>query len=347
MNLSPVVWQHLLALELPANRAFLLAQELAASRLDPLTQLRSHPSIAKKERDRLTKLDMRAYEKAMKGGARVLVSPGSEFGDGFSYACPAAFVLGDDRVFEAPKVAIVGTRAASTYGKAVAMKFAEQLSAAGVVVVSGGALGIDTAAHQGALSGGTGTVAILAGGIDRLYPASNRQLFDRIVAEGGLLMSQYAVGAPPTDYKFLLRNKLVAAFADAVLVVESPERSGALSTAHAAAEMNKLVFVVPANITNPKFRGSHALIREGAMLTDHPDQILESMGIEPRKAEIASHEYSEEHQRILELLASESLGAEKIIEVTGYASDVVMAALTEMEITGELIRDGMGYSKAP
>ena len=258
---------------------------------------------------------------------------------------PALFVRGDVSALQAPCVAIVGTRAASAYGRACAQKFAEGFARAGVTVVSGGALGIDAAAHLGALSAGGRSVAVLAGGVDNVYPSVHAGLFARI-REAGCLVSQFACGAKPGEHKFLLRNDLVAALCAAVLVVEAPNKSGALRTASAAADLGREVFVVPAAIDNRAYWGSFNLVRDGAGLVYHPDQVLESLGIAPvAPAPVAPPEGDAE--RIVGILSVDPIDPERIVERTGLDASTVLAELTLLEIDGRVLRHAGGYALRP
>jgi DNA processing protein len=240
----------------------------------------------------------------------------------------------------------VGTRAATTYGKAVAMKFAEAFVRAGVTVVSGGALGIDAAAHKAALAHGGKTIAVLAGGVDQVYPAVHSAMFNQIRGSG-CLVSHHAIGSRPNGYRFLSRNHLIAGLSLGVVVVEAPQRSGALATALAAGEQGKQVFVVPANIDNANFKGSHALIRDGAQLVDHPDHVLSALGIAAGTAQMALPELSSTGARIMNALASEPLTIEFLGERTGLDTSEVMAELTMLEIDGRVLRDAGKYAVRP
>jgi DNA processing protein len=255
---------------------------------------------------------------------------------------PAIFTWGDFSCAREPCIGIVGTRAASTYGKAAAMKFAEAFARSGVTVISGGALGIDASAHKGALQEGGKTISVLAGGIEQVYPAVHSGLFSKI-RKSGCLVSQHAVGARPNAYRFLSRNHLIAGLSLAVLVVESPERSGSMTTAHAANDQGKQVFVVPANIDNQNFKGSHALIRDGATLVDHPDQVLDALGILSLRTPAAKAPLNPVGAKIVEALTGNPLTAEFIVERTGLDTAEVMAELTMLEIDGHVMRDGGRY----
>lgn len=184
------------------------------------------------------------------------------------------FVHGDPARLSAPSVAIVGSRSASRSGLDNAHAFARALGDAGQAVVSGLAVGIDGAAHGGALDTPGGTVAVLGTGIDRIYPARHRALAAEIVARGGAIVSEVALGTPPLKQNFPLRNRLIAGFAHGVLVVEAAPRSGSLITARLAAEFGREVFAVPGSIHSPLARGCHALIRQGATLVETAADVL-------------------------------------------------------------------------
>lgn len=260
---------------------------------------------------------------------------------------PALYCWGNPGCLESPLVAIVGTRAATTYGKAAAQKFAEALARAGATIVSGGALGIDAAAHKGALAVGGKTAAVLLSGIERVYPRVHSGLFEQIKSSGCLL-SQFAIGTfSSREYRPLMRNHTVAALCAAVVVVEAPERSGALSTAGAANELGRHVFVVPANIDNLNFRGSHALIRDGATLVDHPDQVSEALGLMPVPEAVVDSPVSEIQRKILSVLSGDPLASEFIVQRTGLDTSEVLSELTILEIEGKVLKDRGGYALRP
>ncbi len=191
----------------------------------------------------------------------------------------ALWVRGPRRLDEAAEraVAVVGARAATAYGTHVAGEFAAGLAAAGATVVSGAALGIDGAAHRGALAADGPTVAVLACGVDRAYPASHEALLDRIAATG-LVVSEYPPGSVPARHRFLVRNRLIAALGGGTLVVEAAVRSGAQRTAADTAALGKLVMAVPGPVTSGLSAGCHQLIRAGALLVTRPEEVLEAVG---------------------------------------------------------------------
>lgn len=183
------------------------------------------------------------------------------------------FVRGADLDLRHP-IAVVGSRRPTRYGKEQSARFAAAFAAAGCAVVSGGAAGIDTAAHQATLEAGGVTVAVLACGLDVAYPAENRTLFARILAAGGALVSEFPVGTTPEPWRFPTRNRIIAGIARATVVVEAPEQSGALITARNAAEYGREVFVVPGPVDTGRSRGGHRLIQDGAALADAPEDVL-------------------------------------------------------------------------
>jgi DNA processing protein len=183
------------------------------------------------------------------------------------------YAVGQRDVLRRPMVAVVGARNATAAGTDNARRFAVALSAAGWTVVSGLALGIDAAAHEGALDGGAGTVAVIGTGADRVYPARHRPLADR-VADDGLVISELPLGTPPAPGLFPRRNRLIAGMSQGVLVIEAAPRSGSLITARLATDFGRDVFAIPGSIHSPLARGCHALIREGAVLVESIDHVL-------------------------------------------------------------------------
>jgi DNA processing protein len=195
------------------------------------------------------------------------------------------YINGRVELLASPGLAIVGSRNASTQGKANALAFAEALSGAGLCIVSGLALGIDAAAHEGALDGaahraGGGTIAVIGTGPDLVYPARNRALAGRIAHEG-CIVSEYPVGTPPLPGNFPKRNRIISGLAAGVLVVEAAAQSGSLITARQAAEQGRDVFAIPGSIHAALSKGCHILIREGARLVDSAADVLEAMALSP------------------------------------------------------------------
>lgn len=190
------------------------------------------------------------------------------------------YIKGCPALLAGPALAIVGSRNASTQGKANAQAFAEALSHAGLAIVSGLALGVDAAAHEGALKGAGGTIAVIGTGPDLVYPARNRALCERIAADG-CIVSEYPVGTPPLPSNFPKRNRIISGLAAGVLVVEAAAQSGSLITARQAAEQGREVFAIPGSIHAALSKGCHLLIREGAKLVDGAADVLEAMAWSP------------------------------------------------------------------
>jgi DNA processing protein len=190
------------------------------------------------------------------------------------------YLSGQARLLARPALAIVGSRNASIQGKAIAESFARALSGAGVTIVSGLALGIDAAAHAGALCGAGATIAIVGTGLDRVYPARNRDLAVRI-ADQGCVVSEYPLGTRALSANFPRRNRIISGLSAGVLVVEAAAGSGSLITAHEANEQGREVFALPGSIHSSLSKGCHKLIREGARLVETVDEVLEALRMSP------------------------------------------------------------------
>jgi DNA processing protein len=238
-------------------------------------------------------------------------------------------------VLSRPAVAIVGARACSGYGASVGRSLGRELAAAGLVVVSGLARGIDAEAHRGALEANGTTVAVLGCGIDRDYPAAHAELARR-VADAGLIVSEYAPGVEPAAWRFPARNRIVAGLCAATVVVEARERSGALITADLALDEGREVFAVPGEITSSLSAGTNALLKLGAAPLIGVVDVLASFGIEPESAPAAS-------SPLLELLPA---SADELVRKTGLAADEIARALVELELAGRVaVHDGV-YRRA-
>ncbi|HYY02727.1 MAG TPA: DNA-processing protein DprA [Gaiellaceae bacterium] len=240
---------------------------------------------------------------------------------------------GEPTVLDGPAVAIVGARACSSYGRQVAWMLGRELAAAGVVIVSGLARGIDGEAHRGALDAGGKTVAVLGCGIDRDYPAVHAPLA-RAIAERSLLVSEYEPGVEPAPWRFPARNRIIAGLCAATIVVEARERSGALITADFALEEGREVFAVPGEITSALSAGTNDLLGLGATPLTRPADVLEALGIvQPRK----------EPPR-LSAVASSVLGllpasVDELVRATGLGARDISVALTELELVGAASQD--------
>lgn len=231
-----------------------------------------------------------------------------------------------------PAIAIVGARACTQYGRGVARSIAREVSAAGLVVVSGLARGIDGEAHRGAVDVGGATVAVLGCGIDRDYPAAHAELARRIVACGGLIVSEYEPGVEPAPWRFPARNRIISGLTRAAVIVEARERSGALITADHALEQGREVLAVPGEITSAASAGSNGLLRQGATPVTRVGDILEALGVEPEVRTEPTR--SETEQTVLAILASGPAGTDELVTRTGLDAGVVAAVLASLELDG-------------
>ncbi len=237
----------------------------------------------------------------------------------------------EPELLERPAVAIVGARACSPYGAQVARMVGRELAAAGVVVVSGLARGIDGEAHRGALESDGHTVAVLGCGIDRDYPAAHAELARRI-AERSLIVSEYEPGVEPAPWRFPARNRIIAGLCAATVVVEARERSGALITADFALEEGREVFGVPGEITSALSAGTNALLRLGATPLTSADDVLEALGIE-RAAEKAKATHP--------LLENLPASVDELARTTQLNAAELASTLAELELAG-LVVEGEG-----
>ncbi len=255
---------------------------------------------------------------------------------------PVVWLRGDAALLARPAVAIVGSRAASPYAVAVAERLACGVSAAGIVVVSGCARGVDAAAHRGALAGRGSTIAVLGSGVDVMYPAEHAALAASI-ARTGAVVSELPPGTPPRRHHFPQRNRLISGLARGVVVVEAGVRSGSLITARCAAEQGRDVMAVPGNVLSGRNAGAHALIRDGAAIVETADDILEEIGAVPpgaKAADTAAPEVSDPVLRHMD--PGEICGVDDLIERSGLDSRTLLSRLTELEIAGRVTRAGAG-----
>ncbi|HLK14702.1 MAG TPA: DNA-processing protein DprA [Fimbriimonadaceae bacterium] len=342
MNLG--FWQLLLAAEVSPAKGRALIEALGPSGLSDPAKFAASPLLAKAEAARVRASDPAAPARA---GVELLEGSGRPpLVASLTDAAIAIFTLGETGCLFEPCVAIVGTRNATAYGKAVARRFAGAFASAGATVVSGGALGIDAAAHEAALAEGGCTAAVLACGLDKPYPSRNLGLFRRM-RERGCQVSSYACGMIAERHKFVERNELIAALSLAVVVVEAPENSGALTTAMAARRFGRPVFVVPANIEATSFRGSHKLIRTGDTLVEDPDQVLAALGLSSRAPAVRAEPASALAAKILGALTTTPMPAEKLAETVRVEPHELLAELTMLELDGRVLRDTGGYALIP
>lgn len=247
------------------------------------------------------------------------------------------YLAGQRSLLSAPKIAVVGSRNASTQGRANAQAFAQSLSHAGLCVVSGMALGIDAAAHEGALRGPGSTIAVIGTGADRVYPASNRALAHRI-AEAGCILSEYALGTPPVAANFPRRNRIISGMAAGVLVVEAAAQSGSLITAQMAAEQGREVFALPGSIHSALAKGCHQLIREGAQLVETVDEVLAAMRVSPLVRHGACAPAAGGNEALLQLLGHDPVEPDALLDRLGLDAGALAGELLALELAGLLER---------
>ncbi len=266
-------------------------------------------------------------------------------------APPLLYVRGRAEMLVRQAVAIVGARNASANGMRFARQLAAELGAAGLLVVSGLARGIDTAAHRGALS--TGTVAVMAGGVDVVYPPENDGLYAEIL-ETGAVVSELPPGVKPTERHFPRRNRIVSGIARGVVVVEAAPRSGSLITARLAGEQGREVFAVPGSPLDPRARGTNNLIRQGAILTESAADVLDGLGstalprlhesvphpqCEPENGSLASEaELLTAREQVIGKLGPTPVPVDEIVRQCQLAPAVVLTILLELELAGRLTR---------
>lgn len=263
---------------------------------------------------------------------------------------PLICLKGHPHLLHQACVAVVGARNASLAGTQIAGQLAQAVGGHQFTIISGLARGIDTAAHQGALATGTG--AVLAGGIDIVYPQQNRKLYEAI-AERGVLISEMPPGTEPQARQFPRRNRLISGLSAGVVIVEAALRSGSLITARFAAEQGREVFVVPGSPLDPRSRGGNGLIRQGATLVETADDIVEGLRhlsqaplgepqdlgqIHPPARQLDAGALERERPRILELLSPTPTEVDLIIRQTGLPTALVSAILLELDIAGRLER---------
>lgn len=251
-------------------------------------------------------------------------------------------------------VAVVGSRAATSYGLHVAGEFGYDLASCGYLVVSGAAFGIDAAAHRGALAADVPTVAVLAGGVDRPYPVANSQLLDQIRATG-LILSEAPPGSSPRRERFLARNRLIAALSAGTVVIEAGLRSGALSSAGHAERLGRVLAAVPGPVTSAASAGTNAWIRDGrAVLVSSAAQCVELVApigeglLEPQRDELALvyDDLPEVPRRVYESLPkSRSTTVDRLAVIAGVSGQEVMAALGSMELSGRVERTAGGWRR--
>lgn len=238
-------------------------------------------------------------------------------------------------------LAVVGTRKASSYGKTATASLVSALAAAGITIVSGLAFGIDALAHATAISSGGKTIAVLGSGVDKktVYPAANRYLAEKIVGEGGCVLSEHPVGAVALRHHFPRRNRLISGLSLGTLVIEAPAKSGALITAFHALEQNREVLAVPGNIYSPNSEGANNLLKMGARLVTSAEDVLEALHLKEAVNFIASRQIipeTPEEEKILQQLSGEPKHIDELTRLTQLPIGALNASLSVMLLQGKV-----------
>lgn len=229
------------------------------------------------------KLDIEAeWQKLEKNGVRLIMLSDADYPELLKEIPlpPFGLYVKGDLTLDKPSVAIVGTRKATSFGIEIAKKFGRALSEKGLIVVSGLAMGIDEAAHKGTVEAKSRTIAVLAVGLERVYPQQNFSLAQKILDSGGALVSEYPIGANSYPTRFIERNRIISGLSKGVIIIEAPEKSGALATARFALDQNREVLIATGPFQHPNYAGSIGLIRAGARLVNSVEDVLEDLGLE-------------------------------------------------------------------
>lgn len=244
-----------------------------------------------------------------------------------------------------PRIAVVGTRRLTTYGKSVAEKLSKELAQLQITIVSGLASGIDTCSHLAALEEKSETIAVLGSGLDNIFPSSNKKLAEKITKQGALI-SEYALGAPPLKHHFPARNRIVSGLSLGTLVIEAPLKSGALITSRLALEQNREVFAVPGSILSKNSEGTNELIKSGAKLVNCVEDILIELNLPlPDHSSISINNLTREEELLLEIIknSEEPLPVDTIISQSQMEASSVNQNLTFLELKNLIKFDGGGY----
>jgi len=269
---------------------------------------------------------------------------------------PLLFIYGGKNILSLAQIAIVGSRHPTQSGKRTATEFAKHLSRCGLLITSGLALGIDAAAHQGALSENNATIAVAGTGLNRIYPARHEQLAHQIIEHGGALVSEFLPDTPPKRENFPRRNRLISGLSLGTLVVEAAKHSGSLITARTAAEQGREVFAIPGSIHNPLSKGCHALIRQGAKLVESTDDILEELNQLTSltlcnnplitQATTESVALDSEYHHVLNCIGFEPTQIDLLVERSGLTVGIISSMLLVLELQGYIeTLPGGSYSR--
>jgi DNA processing protein len=264
---------------------------------------------------------------------------------------PLLYIHGNVTVLASLQLSIVGSRNPTPTGRRTACEFARYLALAGLTITSGLALGIDAASHNGALEAGKPTIAVMGTGLDRVYPARNRDLAHQ-VAKHGALVSEFPIGTPPRPENFPRRNRIISGLSLGTLVVEATTRSGSLISARCAAEQGREVFAIPGSIHSPLSRGCHSLIRQGAKLVETAQDIIDELGalaaVATRTAPSSDTESAEQspelaadYVQLLDIMGYNPASVDMLVETSGLTPAMVSSMLLQLELKG-FIASGPG-----
>ncbi len=364
-----LAWLALTELNLSFKQGWLLAQQLGHG---PTILEQQHTNLVKQilnaqQQQTLAKLTQKPLPQSLEKqllwlqqqSAQLLLFDDLDYPDNLNcmhYAPAFLWLRGRTQLLNEPSIAMVGARAATAGSMAMAKQFAGHLANSGLTLVSGLALGIDGACHQGTLDVQGDTVAVLGAGLGNIYPARHQALAQRIVDGGGLLVSPWPLMAKPLAYRFPARNGIISV---GVLVVEAALRSGSLITAKAAMEQGREVFAIPSSVHNTQAQGCHQLIREGAILVDQPQQIITELALQLRPlveryqtpdTQKTPHtafdaDLTEELQLLLRLFSYDPVTVDILCAQLAQPYNIVAAKLTELELLGLVRVTSAGYEK--
>jgi DNA processing protein len=263
---------------------------------------------------------------------------------------PVLWVRGDFGALAAPSVAVIGSRAASPYALQIGRRIAAELAERGIVIVSGLARGVDSAAHEGCLASAGRTIAVIGSGHDNIYPREHEDLADRI-AITGLIVSELAPGAKPLPEHFPLRNRIISGISLGVVVVEASEKSGSLITAGCALRQGRDVMAVPGSVLNGRNRGSHALLKDGAKVVETVDDILEDLGWSvpprPRQSDERGATAAARDPLLARMDVGEIYRLDDLVEATGTPASKLLPRLMQLELLGLIEAPGGGRFVRP
>ena len=245
------------------------------------------------------------------------------------------YIRGNAALLQKRGLAMVGSRNATPQGLLTAENFAKSLASRGLCIISGLALGIDAAAHRGALAAGGETIAVIGTGADRIYPARNKELA-LAIAEHGAIVSEFPLGTPAIAANFPRRNRIISGLSRGVLVVEAAPESGSLITARLAGEQGREVFAIPGSIHSPVARGCHKLIKQGAKLVETAQDVLEELGDIEQQVVCSESSNPSEDNPLLTALGHDPCALDELVERTGLRADQLLGELLTLELSGQL-----------